>query len=300
MNLKQLEAFICVAETKSFSRAAKKLYLTQPTVSSHVNSLEQELGVRLLIRTTRDVLLSPEGERLYQRARAMLQIEQEIRGEFRSREDMVKKKVIVGASTVPGQYILPGILSLFSCKYPDSQLELLENDSLGVVNMVINEEVEVGFTGTRIDHPSCIFENFYIDQLVVITPNAEPYQSLEKQGNFPLERLYQERLIVRESGSGTRKEAEHYLKRVGIDLDRLQIVATISNQEIIRKSVSAGMGISILSSAAVMEFVDRGELLRFSLGKGDILRKLYMVWNKNSKPGAAARAFIQFVRESYE
>ena len=300
MNLKQLEAFVCVAETRNFSRAAKKLYLTQPTVSAHIHSLEEELGARLLIRTTKDVLLSTDGERLYQKARDILQLEREIRRDFQNLEGAEKKTVIIGASTIPGQYILPRALSLFSRHYPESQLEILENDSLGVVNMVLNEEIEVGFTGTRMDHPSCIFEGFYQDKLVIVTPNTEEYQRFESPGVFPVEQLYMERLIVREEGSGTRKEAERCLERAGIDLDRISVVATISNQEIICKSVSAGMGISIISSAAAGEYVRRGELKCFSLQEGDVYRKLYMVWNKNSKPGVTARTFIQFVRELYE
>lgn len=300
MNLKQLEAFVCVAETRNFSRAARKLYLTQPTVSAHIHSLEEELGARLFIRTTKDVLLSGDGERLYQKARAMLQLEREIRRDFQNLEGADKRTVVIGASTIPGQYILPGALSLFSRHYPESRLEILENDSLGVVNMVLNGEIEVGFTGTRIDHPGCIFEGFYQDKLVIVTPNTEEYRRFESSGGFPLEQLYSERLIVREEGSGTRKEAERCLERAGIDLTRLLAAATISNQEIICKSVSAGMGVSILSSAAAGEYVRRGELLAFPLTEGENCRTLYMVWNKNRKPGVTARTFIQFVRELYE
>ncbi|WP_077611832.1 selenium metabolism-associated LysR family transcriptional regulator [Clostridium sp. Marseille-P2415] len=298
MNLKQLEAFVCVAEVKSFSAAAKKLYLTQPTVSAHIGSLEKELGVRLFIRTTKDVELSGEGERLYDNARKMLQLEKNILRDFTQKDRKAAKKIIVGASTVPGQYILPQILSLFTRTYPGNQLELKEADSMEVVRMVQEGQVEIGFTGTMGSDPACVFEPFYLDRLVIITPNIERYRQYEKTG-FPLERFYEERWIVREEGSGTRKEAERHLKDMGLDLSRLEIVATINNQETIKKSVGAAMGISIISSAAVEDYVKQGSLLRFSLSADDVYRKLYMVWSKNHKPGKAARLFLQFVRELY-
>ena len=298
MNLKQLEAFVCVAEVKSFSQAAKKLYLTQPTVSAHIHSLEKELGARLFIRTTKDVELSPAGELLYGNARKMLQLEKNILRDFTRADTPGIQKITVGASTVPGQYILPQILSLFSRTYPGNQLELMEADSLEVVRMVLDGKVEIGFTGTRLEDPTCVFEPFYYDRLVVITPNAEAYREYEKTG-FPIERFYEEQWIIREEGSGTRKETERYLKEHGVDLRRMNVVATISNQETIKKSVSTAMGIAMISSAAVEDYVASGQLLRFPLAEGDIYRKLYMVWSKSNKPGKAARLFIQFVRELY-
>lgn len=300
MNLKQLEAFACVAELKSFSGAAKKLYLTQPTISAHIHSLEKELGCVLFIRTTKDVVLSEDGELLYRDARQIMQLEKKILNEFCHRDDPDSRRVRVGASTVPGQYILPEVLSEFSRRFPEYQMEIEDNDSLGVIRMVLDGDVEVGFTGTKQEEPSCVFDSFYEDRLVLITPNTEAYQAFSG-GVFPLEQIYRERLIVREQGSGTRKETEKYLKDAGIDLDRLHFVATMSNQETIKKSVRSGMGISFISSAAVEESVRQGTLLQFDLAdQGQCCRRLYMVWSKNHKPDHASRTFIQFVREMYQ
>lgn len=299
MNLKQLEAFVCVAETKSFSKAGKKLYLTQPTVSAHIQSLETELKCKLFIRTTKDVLLSADGQRLYGLARQMLQLEKTIYKEFRDRESEEARTILAGASTVPGQYILPPILALFSRTYPQYRIRLMESDSLDVVQNVREGKLEVGFAGTKLEDENCVFESFYVDRLLVITPVEPEYDRFEEEG-FPLEQLYQERLIVREDGSGTWKETRNYLEQAGIALEKLHIVATMSSQETIKKAVSTGMGISIMSGAAAEDYVRQGKLRCFPIREGDISRKLYMVWNKASKPGPAARVFIQFVREMYE
>lgn len=299
MNLKQLEAFVCVAETRSFSKAGKKLYITQPTVSAHIQSLEAELGSRLFVRTTKDVLLSSDGERLYEYAKQMLQLENRIIKEFKDRDSRHKNTIVAGASTVPGQYILPQLLSLFCHTYPEYRFDIMEDDSQGVVRRVAGGELEVGFTGTRIPGENCVFEPFYIDRLMVVTPMDQQYDAFQESG-FPLEQLYKERLIVREEGSGTRKETEAYLTSTGIHLEHLNIVATMSNQETIKKSVSSGMGIAILSGVSVEDYVRQGKLRCLPIREGELSRNLYMVWNKTSKPGSAARVFIRFVRDWYE
>lgn len=299
MNLKQLEAFVCVAEVKSFSKAARKLYLTQPTISAHINALEKELKNRLFIRTTKDVLLSPAGGLLYENAKQMLQLEERIFRDFAMFNEEEHRKIVVGVSTVPGQYILPRVLPLFCKSYPQNQIWMMESDSAGVIRMVSQGEAEIGFSGNDTEDPNCICEPFCEDELVIVTPNTEAYRRFSDTG-FPLEQLYEEALLIREEGSGTRQTTERYLAREGIESGRLRVVASMSNQETIKKSVANGMGISMMSAAAVRDYVEQGKLLQFPMKDGGIYRKLYMVWNRNNKPGIAARTFIQFVRELYE
>lgn len=299
MNLKQLEAFVCVAEVKSFSKAARKLYLTQPTISAHINALEKELKNRLFTRTTKDVILSPAGGLLYENAKKMLQLEQQIRQDFAMFNEEEHRKIVVGVSTVPGQYILPRVLPLFCKSYPQNQIWMMESDSEGVIRMVSQGEAEIGFAGNDTEDPNCVCEPFWDDELVIVTPNTEAYSRFLEVG-FPLEQLYEEPVLIREAGSGTRQTMEKYLVQEGIEIERLRVVASMSNQETIKKSVSNGMGVSIMSAAAVHDYVEQGKLLQFPMKDGGICRKLYMVWNRNNKPGMAARTFIQFVRELYE
>lgn len=116
MNLKQLEAFVKVAETKSFSEAAKQLFLTQPTISAHVSALEKELNTCFLIRNTRGVELSESGKELYAYAVQMLEIEKIIKGRFGKEIKPEGNVLRIAASTVPAQYILPNVMSTFSCR----------------------------------------------------------------------------------------------------------------------------------------------------------------------------------------
>ena len=165
MNLKQLEAFVKVAETKSFSAAAKQLYLTQPTISAHISSLEKELNACLLVRSTKGVSLSEAGKELYAYAEQMLELEQKIRERFGLSSGERGSVLRIAASTIPSQYLLPDILASFRREYPGEQLKVLETDSAGVVDMILSHKADVGFTGTVLEKGSCTYLPFYQDEL---------------------------------------------------------------------------------------------------------------------------------------
>ena len=155
MNLKQLEAFVEVAEGGSFSKAAKNLYLTQPTISAHISALEKELEVRLFVRNTKEVSLSAEGQTLYRYASQMVDLEKRIEEEFGERRKMGRQCITIAASTIPSQYLLPKILARFNEKYPGEQLKIMESDSANVVNQVVEHMVDIGFTGTVLEKKHC-------------------------------------------------------------------------------------------------------------------------------------------------
>ena len=242
MNLKQLEAFVKVTESGSFSKAAKLLFLTQPTVSAHISSLEKELDSRLFVRNTKEVKLSEEGKQLYQYARQMVELEKEIEQVFSKDAHCEEKCITIATSTIPAQYLLPKILMKFNERYPKEQVKLLETDSSQVVTQIIDHMVDVGFTGTILEKKHCKYIPFYKDELVVITPNTEKYQKLLEDMPDDISWIGGEHLIMREEGSGTRKEAGKQLRAAGINLDKLKIIASIENQETIKKSVKQGMG----------------------------------------------------------
>ena len=299
MNLKQLEAFVQVAEGGSFSKAAKKLYLTQPTISAHVAALEKELNVRLFVRNTKEVSLSEDGKDLYKYARQMVDLEKKIDERFGTREEGGKHCITIAASTIPAQYLLPKVLMRFNEKYPEEQLKIMETDSAKVVTQIVEHMVDVGFTGTVLEKKHCKYMPFYKDELVIITPNTEKYQKLKDHMTDDISWLLEEHVILREEGSGTRKEAEKQLKQAGVDLSDLDIIASIENQETIKKSVRQGMGISILSKLATADEAEAGYVLAFLIPKADKGRDINLVYNKNYQLSRSAERFIKVVKEVY-
>lgn len=299
MNLKQLEAFVQVAEGGSFSKAAKELFLTQPTISSHISSLERELNARLFVRNTKEVSLSEDGIKLYKYAKQMLDLQREIEVTFGMDEEGESHAVTIAASTIPAQYLLPEVLTRFSERYPQEQIRIQETDSSKVVMQIVDHRVDIGFTGTVLEKKHCKYIPFYKDELVIITPNTPKYQELAQGNKEDISWIKKEHVIMREEGSGTRKEAELQLKGAGVKFAGLDIIASIENQETIKKSVRQGMGISVLSKLATADEVANGEILAFPIPNSDEGRGINLVYNKNYQMTRSAERFIKVVKEVY-
>ena len=297
MNLKQLEAFVQVSESGSFSKAAKELFLTQPTISAHISSLEKELNVRLFIRNTKEVSLSDDGKDLYRYAKQITDLEKAIEERFYMDSDDGKHFITIAASTIPAQYLLPKVLMCYRERYPKEQIKIMETDSSEVVTQVVDHMVDVGFTGTVLEKKHCKYIPFYKDELAVIAPDTPEYRILKEQNRDDIDWIKRKPLILREEGSGTRKEAEKQLENAGIFMEDLDIVASIANQETIKKSVKQGMGITVLSRLAAE---DEDGLLIFPIPGADEGRDINLVYNKNYQMTRSADRSIRIVKEVYD
>ena len=300
MNLKQLEAFVQVAEGGSFSKAARELYLTQPTISAHISSLEKELNVRLFVRNTKEVSLSDNGKDLYKYAKQMVDLQGKIEEHFGMRKDSGKHCITIAASTIPAQYLLPKVLMRFNEKYPEEQFKIKETDSAQVVTQIVDCMADVGFTGTVLEKKHCKYIPFYKDELVIIAPNMEKYRRIQEECPNDISWLEREHVIMREEGSGTRKEAEKQLRSAGVNMADMEIIASIENQETIKKSVRQGMGVSILSRLAATDEAKAGQMLIFPIPGADEGRDINVVYNRNYQLSRSAERFIKIVKEVYE
>ena len=300
MNLKQLEAFVQVAEGGSFSKAARELYLTQPTISAHISSLEKELNVRLFVRNTKEVSLSDNGKDLYKYAKQMVDLQGKIEEHFGMKKDSGKHCITIAASTIPAQYLLPKVLMCFNEKYPEEQFKIKETDSAQVVTQIVDCMADVGFTGTVLEKKHCKYIPFYKDELVIIAPNTEKYRRFQGECPNDISWLKREHVIMREEGSGTRKEAEKQLRSAGVNMADLEIIASIENQETIKKSVRQGIGVSILSRLAATDEAKAGQMLIFPIPGADEGRDINVVYNRNYQLSRSAERFIKIVKEVYE
>ena len=293
INLKQLEAFVATAEFSSFTKASEELFLTQSTVSSHVGALESALGVRLIQRSARQrVMLTKEGELVYREAREILdrcQALQDLKNQTQG------NKLVIGASSVPGQCLLPEIMADFLSVCPDCHYVQLKGDSIRIHQYLDQGKANLGFVGIAANPKEYHYHPIAEDRLVVITANREPFQRLHRNGTSGLE-LLDMPIILREENSGTRLEMEQYLRKQQINPDNLHVVAQIDNPEAIRSSVSRGLGISIMSVQAAREYLLIGQLLSFELGKQGAFRSIYLTWRKDALLSAAEQRFLEFVK----
>lgn len=293
INLKQLEAFVTTAEYSSFTRAAEELFLTQSTISSHISALEEALGVRLICRSARQrVSLTREGELVYREARDILdrcQALQDLKSHDR------QNQLVIGASSVPGQCLMPEIMGDFLALHPDSHYVQLRGDSIRIHQYLAQGKANLGFVGIAANPKEYHYHPVAEDRLVLITANREPYQTLHQQNTSGLDLLNMP-MILREENSGTRQEMERYLLRNRISVEELNIIAQIDNPEAIRSSVSRGLGVSIMSVLAAREYLLSGRLLSFELGDQGAFRKIYLCWRKDAFLTAAEQKFLEFVQ----
>lgn len=300
MDFKQLEAFAYVVKLKSFSRAAEQIYLTQPTISNHISTLEKELDTKLLERGSKTVYPTPSGKILYQYADKMLNLREDAVCAVRKYNKELKGNLSICASTVPSQYVLPKIMTKFREEYPNVIFQISRQDSGQVVDTITNRNAEIGFTGTSNDeNKDVVFESFTSDRLVIITPNTEKFQKIAKE-NFDINLLRSEPIVLREEGSGTRKEMEHFLQQIDIDIGELNVVAQFDDPDSIKHAVSRGLGISIISKAAVEDYINFGQLLMFELKNVKMDRNLYMVYRKGSSMSFIGEVFMNYVRTFFD
>jgi len=293
INLKQLEAFVATAEFSSFTKAAEVMFLTQSTVSSHISSLENTLGVRLNQRNARQrVTLTKEGELVYREAKDILdrcQTLQDLKNHDRHNQ------LVIGASSVPGQCLMPELMSDFLERYPDCHYIQLRGDSIRIHQYLAQGKANLGFVGIATTPKEYHYHPVAEDRLVLITANQEPYQTLHRQGMSGLELLNMP-MILREENSGTRQEMERYLLKNHISPENFNIVAQIDNPEAIRSSVSRGLGVSIMSVLAAREYLLSERLLSFELGDQGAFRKIYLCWRKDALLTPAEQNFLEFVQ----
>ena len=299
MDMKQLEAFVYVVETCSFSKAGELLHLTQPTISSHILSLERELNIKLIVRTTKETYPSEAGKLLYNYAKEILIMRENAVQAIRMFSQEMRGTITVAASTIPGQYYLPKILQSFREKYPDIKFNIQMTDSTDVVDRITTRTAEVGVSGTEIDAPKCIYREFADDKLVVITPNEERFRQYVGKG-FPIRQLRQEPFISRESGSGTRRETEAFLKELGIQAADLKTAVEVRSTESIIKMVSEGMGVAVLSKSACEDYQQFGKVLAFDFDNITLRRKLYIIKHKNSILSPIAQVFYDYAKSFYK
>ena len=292
MEFKQLEAFVAVVDYGSFSEAARKLYLTQPTISTHIRSLEEELHTRLIIRTTKKLTITPKGYQLYDSAVRMLDIRNNLFENFTGS----KKQIIdLAASTIPSSYLLPELMAGFGRMYPDVYFHSWQTDSAGAISRVLDGSVDLALTGQHTGDDSCIFIPFCQDDMVIATPVNDHYLQL-KERPVTFSDFLKDPIIIRERGSGTKKEMDIFLENAGIEPSSLNVVARMNDLESIKKSIVNGLGISILSARSAVDLKKTKQILLFPLEETAHKRSFYIVYSKNRILKAHVRQFIQYVK----
>ncbi len=288
MHLKQLEIFVNVVKYRSFSRAAETLYMSQPTVSAHISALEDAMGTKLIARSTKEVLPTKAGKILYQYALEILNLTDLARIEVKSYSTQIKGELEIAASTVPSQYLLPRALFTLCEKYPEVMFSIKQYDSVEVVQKIVDMEAELGITGAIYENSGCVFEHLASDRMVIITPGTEKYRAMK--GVITAQDILSAPFVGREQGSGTRKEAESFLRAIGVEPDGLKCPVRLQSTESVVQAVKNDIGISVVSRLACEDVEASGGVLVFDYPGSDLDRSFYLIYRKNWPLSPAAEA----------
>jgi DNA-binding transcriptional LysR family regulator len=287
-----------VAALKSFSRAADDLFLTQPTVSGHILSLERSLSLRLFDRTGREIRLTKAGEMFLRYATKILTVRKDLLNALSEFSQGIRGELSLGASTIPGEYLLPRLMGDFKREHPRFTLSLKISDTKDIVQKLLQGHIEFGVIGAKVDHPSLHYEKFEEDEIIVIAPSDHP---LTRKRSVGFEDLLKEPWIIREEGSGTQMTVERVLRKKGKSLKDFNVAIEMGSTSSVKEGVKAKLGLAFISRRAVEEELNRNLFTSITLeGLESISRQIYIVSQRGKTASPAGMEFLRFLKKKRE
>lgn len=290
MNFHQLHIFNVVAKHRSYSKAAAELYLSQPTVSVHLQKLEQELGMELFEQLGRNIYLTDAGRMLFSYTQKIFSLAEEAERALEELQGLHKGRIRLGASTTPGIYYLPTLLGQFKEDYPGIELILDVANSLEIEKKILANHLDIGVVGRPSTEVDLISEPFRKDRLVMI---LSPQHPLLQQDKITLEDIARQRFILREPGSSTRQVIEDAFAREGI---HLRIAMEYGSTDGIKHAVAANLGISIISELAVRLCEQTGLVIVREIPEIEITREFSLIYHKDKHLAPLTQTFIKAIK----
>jgi len=299
MDIRQLETFVHVANLKSFSKAADKLYITQPTVTNHIQNLEKELDTILINRSGKNISLTDAGNLFYKYAINIINTCEMAKFDLGSYKGRIQGHLYIYSSSVPRKYILPKILANFSKKYPEVTYTLSNKDSKDIIYSILEGDTDFGIVGANFPSNKLKYIDMVVDELLLITPNTERF-SKPNYSVLSIEEILKENILLREEGSGTRHVLIDGLKNKGISIEELNILGYIEDTETIKELVSLGLGVSFMSKRGVSLDVEIGKYKAYYVKELELKRKFYFVYHSKRQLSTLNEAFKSFVLDYIE
>ncbi len=288
MDLHQLYIFTKVVEHKSFSKAAEDVFLSQSTVSSHIQALEKMLDVKLFDRVGRETIITPYGERLYQWALKLLLIKDQALLDLKQGMNDFRGVIHIAASSVPGQFLLPKMVKRFRDQYPHAIFQINQSSSKNAVEKILNGTADVGIVGNQYESDKLKYIPLLKEKLVLITSNK-----MELKGPIHIHEITKYPFIMRNADSGTNAMIERFLKKNNIAKDEFTIIAYTDSGQSLMQFVIQDIGIAIVSEIAAMEYAKDNLLKLHEITGFDDERYFYLVYHINKTQSILSKLFIE-------
>lgn len=289
----KLKVFCTVAETKSFSKTAEIIHLTQPAVSLQIQALEEIYETKLFDRSSSTVTLTPAGEVLYKYAKEILALYASAEKVIGELTGLVKGSITVGASSTIGNYLLPGVITDFRKKHPKIKVHLLIGNTRRVVDLLNAGNIDLGLVEGDVTGQKMVVKKLISDELLLIVPSIHPWA---KKKEVSISELTKEPFIFREAGSGTRQMIEKFLAKHGITPHSMKVSLVLGSTEAIKDAVENGLGVSIVSRWAARKESKYGTLHLLRFKEERMLRDFSLILNKNLLSGYAIDEFLTYLK----
>ena len=274
MDFKQLESFIKIAQYNSFSRAAEKLYLTQPTLSNHIISLEKELKTFLFNRANKKVSLTDAGILFHQHALDILHSRDRALFALNEFKSSISGSLEISSSTIPQYFFLANLIQKFNLEYPNVKYKILRHDSEEVLKKITLGEIDFGIVGKKMKVNNIEYKEIMGDEIVLISNStfSKDVINIQQIKSIPL--------ILREKKSATRSILLDKLSEYNIKIDEMNIVAEIENASTIKQFVNRGIGLAFVSTREINSDLNCNKLKIIEINDFKITRNFYFAYNK--------------------
>lgn len=284
-----LKVFITVVEQKNFTRAAEILHMTQPAVSNYIQTLERSLGTTVLERTNKYVRLNRAGEIVYHHAKDILSLYSRMENLLGDLKYTASGTLSIGASFTYGEYILPHNIAKLLKIYPSIQPNIIINNTNKIINLMMDHQIDVGIIEGEIKEDKLKILPLAIDYLSIIVGSNHPL--LNEKEIDPLD-LSKETWLVREEGSGTREMQEKGFKQLGFSPKKIMV---LGSTQVIKESIEAGLGISLLSHSAIGNELELGRLKLLKINGFPISREFSLITPNVKFQTKATKVFVEFL-----
>lgn len=287
MEINELVSFITVVDKLSFSKAAKTLYLSQPAISTHIRNIESKLKVNLIDRSFRKVKITKEGELLYKGAKNIIQSIENLKKTIIKNADEKDKIIEIYISSIAKGKIISDVIEKYSLEKKDINFEVISDDTLNIVNKLLRFEIDYALIGSDKFSRELEYKHLFTDELILIS---------NKTKKLELSQIYDIPIIMREYGSATRELLINELKKLGIDISKLKIIATIKDSQTIMELVKKGYAFSFISKNNARKSILNKEVYKVQVDKFKVKREVFLAYNKEKVLSQRKNEFLSFLK----
>ncbi len=292
MDIHHLKIFVTVYKHRSFTKASELVHISQPTISEHIKNLEADLGFKLFDRLSRTIFPTIEADNLYPRAMQLLDDFEKLREDMIKPDKELSGKILIGASTIPGSYLVPFSVVDFKKEYPGVSFEIIIGDSKKITDLVLGHDLLYGIVGAKMVAEKLDYIPWIEDELVLVSSDVS-----EQKNTLSINKITEIPILLREAGSGTRKIMEKILGGKGIDIAKMNIVATLGSTSSLKEAVKAGLGYSIISRLAIRDEIKSGLLYEIPIQGLKMNRNFYLIKHKKRSLPKSYLVFYDYLKK---